>query len=54
MLAAAPSYHTHSAPRKRRHPRHACRRKYGLLGGSEADAARIDMVVDGVEDIKRK
>ncbi|KAI7842899.1 hypothetical protein COHA_003411 [Chlorella ohadii] len=29
-------------------------RKYGLLGGSEADAARIDMVVDGVEDIKRK
>lgn len=30
------------------------RRKYALLGESEADAARIDMLVDGVEDIKRK
>lgn len=29
-------------------------RKYDMVGGSLADAARIDMIVDGIEDIKRK
>lgn len=29
-------------------------RKHGLVGSSLADAARIDMLADGVEDLKRK
>jgi glutathione S-transferase len=29
-------------------------RKHGLMGASLADAAAIDMLVDGVEDLKRK
>lgn len=48
-------------PAPRPPPRSALRRlpghigrKHGMLGGSDADAARIDMIVDGVEDLKRK
>jgi glutathione S-transferase len=29
-------------------------RKHGLMGASLAEASAIDMLVDGVEDLKRK